>query len=272
MGQWQSGDVTANGIKVHYTRTGGDKPPLVLNHGSTDSGLCWTPLAQALEADYDVIMPDARGHGLSGAPESGYDVDTRAADLAGFVEALKLERPVVGGHSMGASTTLRFAAGYPDMLRAAILEDGGIRLPGHEPTGRGAPGAALKYKEMTREQLIEHARQAHPTWAEEELGPWAEAKLQVSARHVGAPRAQLDFRELLPKVKVPILLITADPERGGGVTPEAAAEARRLHPETTVVRLSPAGHNVRREQFAPFVGAVRSFLKEHAGVAARSSG
>jgi pimeloyl-ACP methyl ester carboxylesterase len=263
MADWQSGYVQANGIKVRYTRTGGDRPPLVLNHGSTDNGLCWTPLAQALEADYDVVMPDARGHGLTDAPEDGYDVATRAADLAGLVEALKLERPVVGGHSMGASTSLCFAAEYADKLRAAILEDGGVRLPGTVPARRGTPGAALDYKEMTREQLIEHARQAHPTWAEAELGPWADSKLQVSPRHVGAPRTQLDFRELLPRVRVPILLITADPELGGGVTPEAAAEAKRLHPSTTVVRLSPAGHNVRREQFGRFVEAVRAFLKEN---------
>src|SRR5437899_12400196 len=119
MPDWSSADVETNGIRMHYYRTGGDKHPLVLAHGATDSGLCWTPVARALEADYDVIMPDARGHGLSDAPESGYDHETRAADLASFIEALKLERPVVGGHSMGASQTLRFAAAYPDMRRAA---------------------------------------------------------------------------------------------------------------------------------------------------------
>ena len=263
LGQWPSGFITANGIRIHYTRTGGDKPPVVLNHGSTDNGLCWTPIARALESDYDVIMPDARGHGLTDAPDIGYDHATRAADLAAFVDALGLIKPVIGGHSMGASQTLAFAAAYPDMLRAAILEDGGIRMPGWTPSGRGAPGAALKYKEMTREMLIAHARQAHPTWSQDELPHWADAKLQVSPRHVTAPLNQLDFRELLPKVTVPILLISADPELGGGVTPEAAAEAKRLHPATTVVRLSPAGHNVRREQFAGFVQAVRAFLKEN---------
>jgi pimeloyl-ACP methyl ester carboxylesterase len=264
MAQWQDGYVQTNGIRMHYTRTGGDKPAVVLCHGSTDAGLCYTPVAKALEADYDVVMPDARGHGLSDAPDTGYDHQTRAADLAGFIQALGLDRPVVGGHSMGASQTLAFAAGYPDMLRAAILEDGGIRMPGYEPTGRGSPEGALRLKEMTRDQLIAFARERHPTWAEAELGPWADAKLQVSPKHVGAPRSQLDFRELLPKVKVPILLITSDPERGGGVTPEAAAEAKRIHPATTVVRLSPAGHNVRREQFAGFVEAVRTFLARSA--------
>jgi pimeloyl-ACP methyl ester carboxylesterase len=67
MASWQSGDVETNGIRLHYTRTGGAKPPLVLAHGVTDSGLCWTPIAEALAADYDVIMVDARPWALGRA-------------------------------------------------------------------------------------------------------------------------------------------------------------------------------------------------------------
>jgi pimeloyl-ACP methyl ester carboxylesterase len=48
--------------------TGGDHPPLLLAHGYTDSGLYWTRVARALEADYNVIMPDARGHGQTPGP------------------------------------------------------------------------------------------------------------------------------------------------------------------------------------------------------------
>jgi pimeloyl-ACP methyl ester carboxylesterase len=48
------------GINIHYLRTGGPKPPLVLLHGLTGSGACWIPLARALEGEYDVVMPDAR--------------------------------------------------------------------------------------------------------------------------------------------------------------------------------------------------------------------
>src|SRR4051794_8302954 len=61
MGSWQSGDIDANGIRLHYTRTGSGKPPIVLAHGVTDDGPCWSPLANELEADYDLIMVDARG-------------------------------------------------------------------------------------------------------------------------------------------------------------------------------------------------------------------
>ena len=72
------GYVMANGIRIHYWRTGGDKPVLLVAHGSSDDGLCWTNLAKELEADYDIIMPDARGHGLSDPPSKTDSADAQA--------------------------------------------------------------------------------------------------------------------------------------------------------------------------------------------------
>src|SRR5262249_49329948 len=123
MRHWQSGDVEANGIRLHYTRTGGARPPLVLAHGVTDDGLCWTPVAEALAPDYDVIMVDARGHGRSDALETGYDPATQAADLACVIAALGLHKPAVLGHSMGAATTLVLAGMYSNLPGAILLED-----------------------------------------------------------------------------------------------------------------------------------------------------
>ena len=56
---WTDGYVMANGIRIHYWRTGGDKPVLLMAHGSSDDGLCWTNLAKELVQDYDIIMADA---------------------------------------------------------------------------------------------------------------------------------------------------------------------------------------------------------------------
>ena len=88
MSDWQSGDLQVNGLRLHYTRTGGAKPPLILVHGFTDDGSCWTPIAELLARDYDIIMPDARGHGFSDAPEHGYSIMEQAADLKGIIVAL----------------------------------------------------------------------------------------------------------------------------------------------------------------------------------------
>lgn len=107
----------------HYTRTGGPGPPFVLAHGLTDDGLCWTPVAEALAGDYDVVMVDARGHGRSDAPAHGYDPTTEAADLAGAIAALDLRRPTILGHSLGAVTALVLAGAFPDVPAAILLED-----------------------------------------------------------------------------------------------------------------------------------------------------
>ena len=103
---WFPGDVVVNDVKIHYHRTGGNKPPVVLAHGITDSGLCWTRLARALEDEYDLIMIDARGHGLSDAPETGYTPEYHAADIAGLVQALGLERPVAKTETYPSGVTL----------------------------------------------------------------------------------------------------------------------------------------------------------------------
>ena len=99
MTSWQSGDIKVNKLTLHYTRTGGDKPPIVLAHGFSDDGLCWTPVAKLLEADYDVIMVDARGHGKSAMPARGGGRSGLAGDLAGVITGLGLKKPAVLGHS-----------------------------------------------------------------------------------------------------------------------------------------------------------------------------
>ncbi|NBT27174.1 MAG: alpha/beta fold hydrolase [Actinobacteria bacterium] len=62
---WTSDFVTVNGLRIHYLRTGGSGPTLVLAHGGTANGRSWTRLATALVDTFDVIAPDARGHGFA---------------------------------------------------------------------------------------------------------------------------------------------------------------------------------------------------------------
>ncbi len=266
MPNWSSGDVVANGIKLHYHRTGGDKPPLVLSHGITDNGRCWTRAAEVLAEDYDVIMVDARGHGLSDAPDTGYGPQDRAADLAGLIRVLGLEKPYLMGHSMGADTTAHTAADYPDLVGCAILEDppwyeGVIAAEHRDATAREWRATMEERKAKTYDELLAAGHERHPAWAEVEFGPWAEAKQQVSYDVLQMLTGlRPDWRELAARITCPTLLITADPSLGALVTSETATEVASLGPRFKVVRLAGAGHNIRREQFEPYVLAVTHFL------------
>ncbi len=273
---WGQGDVWANQLNIHYYRTGGDKPPLVLLHGFSDNGLCWIRAARALEADYDLIMPDARGHGLSGAPETGYDDSTRAADVAEFVRGLALDKPALMGHSMGAASTAMAAADYPDLWSCIVLEDPPWFAEGSPwANWMGANETEAQQRALERrtqiekqralplEEIIAEGRKNLPQWDEIEWQPWGESKKQLSpnaAGRLGGPRP--DWREIVAKIKAPTLLVIGDPEMHSIVTPETAQEAVRLNPLIEVVQLK-AGHNIRREQFEAFVEAVRAFLKKH---------
>ena len=90
MTTWTSGLCETNGVTIHFVRTGGSRPPIVLLHGLMGSGACWTPLARALEGEFDVVMPDGRGHGHSSAPPRGYRYEDSAGDIVGLIHGLEL--------------------------------------------------------------------------------------------------------------------------------------------------------------------------------------
>lgn len=280
MTDWQSNDIEVNGIRLHITRTGGNNPPLVLVHGVTDDGLCWTPVAEAMAARYDVTMVDARGHGQSDAPENGYDPISLANDLVGVIGALELERPLVMGHSMGAVTTLMMAALHPAVPRAIVLEDPPawwVQSPDSDflPRLASIRDWIIQLKRKTRAQILDEGRTQNPGWSEAELQPWADAKVRVSADamvKLFAPNhtAGIIWAELLPHVTCPILAITADLSRGAVLTPAGVEALRKLIPQLKDEHIEGAGHSIRREQFARYMEVVSGFLadlpaEEHEG-------
>lgn len=266
MASWSTGDILVNGARLHFTRTGGARPPLVLAHGFSDSGLCWTPVAQALEADYDLVMVDARGHGFSDAPATGYTLAQMASDLRGVIGGLGLARPAILGHSMGGGTTLALAGLYPDVPGAIVLEDAGALTDADFPRrqeGEENPFLARlsRLQAKTRDELVAEMR-ASSGWPDAELEPWADAKLQFNLRAAQFhPTSGIAWAELLPRIACPALLITADLGRGAIVRPEMAAAMQQQMPQLQVAHIPGAGHSVRREQFGAYIAAVRSFLR-----------
>ena len=269
--QWTENDITVNNIRIHYTRTGrGDKPPLVLLHGFSDNGKCWLPVARDLEAEYDLILPDGRGHGLSQRVQEGEAVDM-AADLAGLIEALGLEQPVVGGHSMGANVSANLGGRFAGLARGLILEDPGWRKPQPpaEPDEAKTPPPnpfldwLMSMEKLSVQELVEKCRADNPTWQEAELQPWAESKKQLDTNILKAlqvPRAE--WQDVVRGIVRPTLLITADPEKGAIVTSEIAKKAAKMNSYLRVLHVAGAGHNIRRENYAEFMRAVRGFLKD----------
>jgi pimeloyl-ACP methyl ester carboxylesterase len=270
---WTSDTLEANGLRIHYLRTGGRLPPLVLAHGATDSGACWGRVARTLTGRFDIIAPDARGHGQSDAPETDYSRAAMAADLAALIHALRLDRPLVAGHSMGAATVLTLIASHPEIARAAILEDPGFRLADGESARMTAMRARMREEHAQRQamshgEVVAAGKAMHPLWHDDDFDAWAEAKHRVSPRFLAPANVapSPDWRSQLPLVTCPVLLVRADspPLADGAVTAEAATVAQSLCPTLEVAHVAGAGHNVRREQFDAYMAAIEPFLAHHA--------
>ncbi|MBA4751431.1 MAG: alpha/beta fold hydrolase [Sphingopyxis sp.] len=115
--------VTVDGRVWPYLE-GGDrsKPTLVMVHGFGADKDHWTFYAPWLTKDYRLIAPDLPGFGENDRDgELPFDVTSQAARLKGFLDALGIDRPHLGGNSMGGWIALRFAIDYPDRLRTLTL-------------------------------------------------------------------------------------------------------------------------------------------------------
>jgi N-formylmaleamate deformylase len=261
MSDWSSAICETNGINIHYTRTGESKPPVILLHGLTANGVCWTAVAHALEGEYDVIMPDARGHGKSSAPDHGYRYEDHANDVVGLIEALGLLLPILVGHSMGGMTAAVVASRNPKLLRGLILADPTFLNPKVQREVRDSDVADQhrRFLNMSLHEVVADARTRHPDRSSELIELIVRARLEtsMSAFDVLTP-PNPDYMQLVSSIDVPTLLVIGE---NGVISPTVAAELQRVNPKFQVEKIPKAGHGVHYDQPERFAAVVKSFLR-----------
>ena len=263
---WSQGDITRDSVNIHYYRTGSSQgelhPPVLLIHGFTDNGLCWLRCAQALEGTYDVVMVDARNHGLSGTGPA--TLDALAADHAAVITALDLANVMVIGHSVGANTATQLAVDYPRLVTRLILEDPPWR---HSTTENASADRSKRHAAFRKyvdslshrdlSSIIDEGKKRHPRWHADEFPPWAQSNQQVHRDAMDLMDIS-DWQPLVPQINCPTLLLHADGD--GIVSKETATEVQQANTNIQAKLITGAGHNLRREQFEDFLQAVSAFM------------
>lgn len=116
-------DVVVDGVRVHYREWGSAGPAVVLVHGFAESTVSWQPVAELLAVDHHVVALDLAGFGYT--DYSGkYSTEDEAALVVGLIKHLRLDRPVLVGHSMGASVVGRVALDQPQLIGGVVFADG----------------------------------------------------------------------------------------------------------------------------------------------------
>jgi pimeloyl-ACP methyl ester carboxylesterase len=288
---WWDGYVYANGIRIHYYHAvpAQGKPVMVMVHGVTDIGLCWTTLTWKLQDSYDIYMLDTRSHGLSDPFTPADNSETLVKDVVEFVRVMKLEKPILMGHSLGAATVMRVGAEYPDLAKAVIMLDPFVagRPPGNPardsarnrppvPSQQqvkatapdrlpvsmfGAPETLVAQNNYKFEDLVATGRRQSPKWDSVDVWYWALSKKQYHGAYTSeawqAMSGPMNTGNALAKIKVPALILKADapPEMR-----KANEEAARVMQKGRLVHIDGAGHNLHHDQLARTVEVLKEFL------------
>jgi pimeloyl-ACP methyl ester carboxylesterase len=275
--RWQSGEIeAADDARIHYTRTGGSKPPVLLLHGVQANGLTWLRTAQALEASYDLVMPDFRGHGMSGRAGADLSTDTLVKDTINLIEALGLAQPFVVGHSMGADIAGRLAAAHP--ARGVVLVDPALRRFVAPPAGDADPPPWMQsiIAAMQALRTLPHAERmasglsllppGSPVFEEADYVSLVDAMAQFDLaffRSAAAMGYLFEAPELIAQIDCPILLLTARPMMPGMDATAGLAAFEHNWRNGRHVHFADSGHFIQFEQFERFVEVLTDFMHAH---------
>jgi pimeloyl-ACP methyl ester carboxylesterase len=108
--------------QVYYQKIGQGKNLVLLPGWANDVSSFWN-IAQELKNDFTVWLIDLPGFGRSETPKKPFTVSDYAEIVKGFLDQLKIKKPVILGHSHGGRTTIKLLANYPDIAEKIILED-----------------------------------------------------------------------------------------------------------------------------------------------------
>jgi pimeloyl-ACP methyl ester carboxylesterase len=118
--------IDRDGVKLFFQEAGSGTPPLLLVHGWTCDHTYLAPQLEYFRDAHRVVAVDLRGHGQSDKPQQDYTMAGFADDLVWLCGRLKIEKPVVIGHSMGGVITLALAARAPQLPSAIVTVDSPI--------------------------------------------------------------------------------------------------------------------------------------------------
>lgn len=264
---WHS-EFLADGL--HFYRKGQGKA-VVLLHGLTDDGQCWGDLAVSLARDFDVVLPDARGHGLSSRDRSRYNFNALAGDAMGLIHELRLERPALVGHSMGAVTAAMVAANESQDVARLVLEEPPFFFPQPPPRALDtAPPPTAFTRSIERVQRLppdvraDQIRHEHPRWSDASILECQRSDFLVDLDVISAISQPqfLPWQETVQRIACPLLVIGGNPVRGAVLGDPEADFLRALPIAPRVEKLENAGHCVRRDSEEQYEMLVRAFLSE----------
>ena len=274
-------------LKINYAEGPASGGAMLLLHGGSASWKSCLPIMPELAKRWHIYAPDLRGHGKSSHMPGHYALTDYVSDAVLFLEQVVGEPAVLFGHSLGGQVAFLVAAYHPVLVRALIIGDSpldkaSLKVQLQHTFPRLKHWRNLAGKELPLEELIEGVKntpveavgEGEPVAARTLFGednPWYR-EMALNLQQIDPTmldqviefdrmHAVLDYQNLLPLVKCPILLIQGNPTLGGMLTDGVLEQVRTLVPQISIARLDEVGHNLYTGQDEPVLKPINTFLE-----------
>lgn len=245
--------IKTNNIELYYEIHGTGKS-LVLISGLGYSSWQWHKMVPLLAEHFQVITFDNRGVGQSDKPAGPYTAAMLAQDTVGLLDALKIDKAIIAGHSMGGFIAQAIALDFPQRVEKLILCSTNFGGPNHVPV---TPEAMKVLTDVTSDALTRFknglAVSTAPGWSEknpEMIEKWIQWRVAnpIEPVHYQAQMAiglgllpeAAAFENKLPKITVPTLILFGAHDK---VVPPANADLLAKQLAGSQIRIFPdAGH------------------------------
>lgn len=231
--------VTVDGIEISYTDEGQGIPVLLL-HGWGSSNAVYGGIINTLKDRCRLVAPDFPGCGGSGIMSEPWDLDRYARFVLSFMEATKLQNPVMMGHSHGGRVTLYMTAkGMVDPPKIVLLDAAGL-IPKKTAKQKFRAKSFKCIKTVLTLPVIKNHSAGLLDKARKHYGSADYNNAPEVLRKTLVSLVNTDIRELLPNIKCPSLLIWGENDTA---TPlEDARVIERLIPDAGLCVIKGTGH------------------------------
>ena len=253
----------ATGVTVKFVAQGaplepGDAP-LVFVHGLSDSWRSYEPIL-SLMPDQQALAFTQRGHGEATQPRYGYAATDFSNDLAAFLDAMRIPRAVLVGHSMGSTVVQRFAIDHPERVAGLVIFGANATWKGNPMVTEVWDNVVSHLTDPVDPEFV-RAFQSSDRVPAERLEMMIAESLPVPARtwqEVGRAMLAADFADDLPRITAPTLVIwgAEDPL----CSQEEQARLCDLIPQAELLVYPDAGHNLHWEHPERFAVDLRDFV------------
>ncbi len=261
-------------MRFHYLDWGtNDRHPIVFLHGGGLNAHTWDVVCLMLRKEYHCLALDQRGHGDSEwSPTADYGLESQLGDVEGFVERLRLKRPLIVGHSMGGFAAMAYASRHSSRIAGLLLvdvgpelnADGAARIRNFLSTHREFESIdtliersmafnPMRNPALLRRSLLHNLRRLpNGNWT------WKHDPRRITPD--GLRQRQQEISKAVSRITCPTLVL-----RGASsdvFSDESAEKFAAMLPNGRWIRVENAGHTIQGDNPRGLLAATRSFLSE----------